>query len=128
MKILKAALLGRSLPRSISPEVHLELFGILRSKLDSDYDAIDYAKIECRDEAEFRARIERGESDGFVGFNVTFPFKFAAATMEGECSPLVQQIHSANTISCATPLRIVSTDGDGFRFAMQKSCPGLSYK
>jgi shikimate dehydrogenase len=128
MKILKAALLGRSLPRSISPEVHRELFKILRVKIDTDYDRIDYTKIECRDEAEFRARIEQGQSDGFVGFNVTFPFKFAAATMEGECSPLVQLIHSANTIACRSPLRIISTDGDGFRFAMEKFCPNLSYQ
>ncbi|HZK76293.1 MAG TPA: hypothetical protein VFD13_05225 [Candidatus Kapabacteria bacterium] len=128
MKILKAALLGRSLPRSISPEVHRELFGILRLEFDSGYDAIDYTKIECRDEEEFRARIERGASDGFVGINVTFPFKFAAATIKGECSPLVQQIHSANTITCGTPFRIISTDGDGFRFAIEKICPNLSYQ
>lgn len=127
MKILKAALLGRSLPRSVSPEVHRELFDILRLKPGAEYDAIDYIKIECRDEAEFRACVEFGARDGFVGLNVTFPFKFSAATMKGECSPLVHQIHSANTITCSTPLRIISTDGLGFRFAMEKSCPNLSY-
>ncbi|MFI5202031.1 MAG: shikimate dehydrogenase family protein [Candidatus Kapaibacterium sp.] len=127
MKMLKAALLGRSLPRSISPEVHRELFSILRAKLDAEYDAIDYTKIECRDEAEFRSLVESGTSDGFVGFNVTFPYKFAAATMAGESSALVQKIHSANMITCSTPLRIISTDGDGFRFAMEKFCRNLSY-
>lgn len=128
MKILKAALLGRSLSHSISPEVHRALFEILRVKLGTDYDRIDYRTIECRDEAEFRARTESGTSDGFAGFNVTFPFKFSAATMEGERSQLVQQIHSANTITCGSELRIASTDGDGFRFAMVKTCPKLSYE
>ncbi len=127
MKILKAALLGRSLPRSISPDVHRELFDMLRMKLGEDYDAIDYTKIECRDEEEFHDIVERGASDGFVGFNVTFPYKFQAAKVEGESSPVVRKIHSANTILCGSPLRIASTDGNGFRFAMEKSSPGLSY-
>ncbi|HET6400404.1 MAG TPA: hypothetical protein VFH95_03310 [Candidatus Kapabacteria bacterium] len=128
MKILNAALLGRSLSRSISPEVHRELFGILRAKLGSGYNAIDYTRIECRNEAEFYSRIQSGANDGFVGFNVTFPYKFAAAAMEGESSAPVRQIHSANTIACSTPLRIISTDGDGFRFALEKSCLDLSYQ
>jgi|GEM_PF-390292 len=127
MKRLRAAVIGGSLPRSISPDVHWELFGILREKLDTGYDNIEYTKIECQNEAEFRARIERGVAEGFHGFNITFPFKFAASALGGEASPVVRQIHSANTIAIGTPLRIISTDGDGFRFAMEKTCPDIMY-
>ncbi len=127
MNILKAALLGRSLGHSISPKVHEFLFDILRSKCDTDFDALDYLKIECRDETEFLLQVERGMIDGFRGFNITFPYKYAASNIGREASSHVKQIRSANTILCETPMRIISTDGDGFRFAIEKSCPDLSY-
>jgi shikimate dehydrogenase len=127
MKILKAALLGRSLTHSISPEVHRTLFDIVRAKCKSDYELLDYTKIECSDEYEFLSIVEHGSEKGYRGFNVTFPYKFATSNMVGEHSLLGEGIHSANTILCSSPLRTVSTDGDGFRFAIQKSNPDLSH-
>jgi shikimate dehydrogenase len=126
MKILKIALLGRSLPYSISPEVHREIFGVLQHKWAA-FDAIEYTKIELADEGAFFACVREGIGHGFAGFNVTFPYKYAAATMGGQVSELVQEIHSANTITCGDPLRIISTDGAGFQFALEKSFPTLAY-
>jgi shikimate dehydrogenase len=126
MKILKAALLGTSLAHSISPEVHKALFDIVRAKCKSDYESLKYSKIECRDKREFLFQVERGIEGCYRGFNVTFPYKFAASNVGGTPSPLVKQIHSANVILCDAVPRIISTDGNGFRFAIEKSYSDLS--
>lgn len=128
MKILKAALLGRSLDHSISPMVHRHIFDIVRSKASSDFDKLEYSNIESKDEADLLFQIGRGKVDGFIGFNVTFPYKFAVSNIVGEISPMVKHIRSANTILCEMPLRIISTDGLGFFFAMKKKYPNLPYK
>ncbi len=128
MKILKAALLGRSLGHSISPDVHCALFNIVRAKCESDYDSLDYSKIECSDEQGFLSHVEGGRKDGYQGFNVTFPYKFAASNIGEEPSPLVKEIHSANVILCDAIPRSISTDGNGFRFAMEKNHPKLAYE
>lgn len=125
MSVLKAALLGRSLPYSISPEVHYAIFDILKHKIKSDFSSLNYSKIECKDENVFQDTVWSGKQNGFTGFNVTFPYKYSAATMQGELSPVVRLIHSSNTITCADPLAVISTDGDGFRFAIQRSIPNL---
>jgi shikimate dehydrogenase len=125
MKILKAALLGRSLDHSISPEVHGHLFEGVRAKCGGQFDALDYGKIECADESEFLSQIRNGGKNGYVGFNVTFPYKYAISNVAGEVSALAKQIHSANTVLCLQLPKIISTDGDGFRFAILKSCPEL---
>jgi shikimate dehydrogenase len=127
MKILKAALLGRSLDHSISPEVHRALFDIVGAKCETDYDSLDYSKIECKEEHDFLSIAEHGLEHGYRGFNVTFPYKFVASNMMGVLSPLVEEIHSANVILCDPIPPVISTDGNGFRFAMEKSCPDLSF-
>ncbi|MHB8391954.1 MAG: shikimate dehydrogenase family protein [Acidobacteriaceae bacterium] len=119
-------MLGRSLPYSLSPEVHRAIFPIIQSKWKA-FDSIDYAKIELPDQEEFCDFVRNGEERGFSGFNVTFPYKYVASTMEGQVSKMVLGIHSANTIACGPPLQIISTDGNGFRFAMEKSLSELSY-
>lgn len=127
MRVLKAALLGRSLPYSISSEVHNAVFNIIQAKCTSNFDSIDYSKIECENEDILRTHIVKGKQDGFVGFNITFPYKYVASIMEGNSSSVVRRIHSANTIDCTKPLKIISTDGNGFLFALEKSFSHLSY-
>ena len=127
MKTLKAALLGRSLTHSVSPEVHRALFDIVRAKCKSDYESLDYTKIECQGEHEFLSIVQHGSENGYRGFNVTFPYKFVTSNMVGVHSSLTEEIQSANAILCGSPLRIASTDGDGFIFAIRKCCLDLSY-
>ncbi len=127
MKILKAALLGRSLGHSISPDVHRALFDVVRAKSETDYDLLHYLKIECLDDGEFLSQVERGRAEGYRGFNVTFPYKFAASNITGASSQTVMQIQSANVILCEANPYIISSDGNGFRFALQKNYPELNY-
>lgn len=128
MKTLKAALIGRSLSHSISPEVHEAVFPYARPKqTSSSFDGIEYQKIECADEDALLRVLRRGVLDGMHGFNVTFPFKDVASRLSGEVEPVAQTIHSANTILLVPGgVRVYSTDGLGFQEALHKELPGLS--
>jgi shikimate dehydrogenase len=126
MKVHKAALLGRSLTHSISPQVHSALFPIVQSKAKSDFDSLDYSNIECADEEDFLSCVRSGLDDGFTGFNVTFPYKYIASTLAADEFSIVRKINSANTIRCDNPDQIISTDGLGFRFALEKSFPEMN--
>jgi shikimate dehydrogenase len=127
MSVLKAALLGRTLDHSISPQVHRAIFTIVRSKVMTEFDSIDYSNIECADVGEFMNVVKRGSEKGFIGFNITFPYKYLASTLASDTSSIVKQINSANTIRRGNPNQIISTDGFGFRFALDKALPGLAY-
>jgi shikimate dehydrogenase len=128
MKTLKAALIGRSLDHSISPEVHQMLFDVVRSKCNADYEVLEYSKTECHDEHECLSVIAHGLENGFRGFNITLPYKYAALSVVGECSALVKLIRSANVILCDAPPKIASTDGNGFRFALEKIYPDILFE
>jgi len=125
MSTLKAALLGRSLAHSISPEVHWALFPILRLNVPSPYDSIDYCNIECVDEADFLDTVRENADEGFVGFNVTFPYKYLASQLENDVDSVVRRINSANTLLCAPSICVHSTDGAGFKNALSKELPNL---
>ncbi len=127
MKILKAALLGMSLDHSISPQVHQALFQLVLEKSKCDYTALDYSMIECKDERSFFSVIKNGVKKGYAGFNITFPFKYAASKIDGEQSEIVNKIYSANSILCSSTMKIISTDGDGFRYSFEKMFPNLLY-
>lgn len=125
MKVLKAAVVGRSLTHSISPEVHRLIFPIVRQKCDCEFDAIAYSKIELQDEKDFFDFIRKSSRQGFGGVNVTFPYKFSAASIESERSETVARIKSANTILCSDIPKIISTDGLGFLLSLQNFLPNL---
>jgi shikimate dehydrogenase len=128
MRTLKAALIGRSLSHSISPEVHQAVFPyVCPGQLLSRYDRIEYTKIECPNEDAMRDTLRRGVADDFNGFNVTFPFKEVASRLSGEVEIVAQTIHSANTVLLVPGgVRVYSTDGLGFRESLSKELPGLS--
>jgi shikimate 5-dehydrogenase len=46
---LKAALLGKDITNSISPQVHGFLFDIVNKKVGSSFKGIDYSLAECSD-------------------------------------------------------------------------------
>ncbi|SRR5579883_126787 len=123
MSVLKVALLGRSLAHSISPSVHQVLFPIVQAKLDSPFKAIEYSNIECRDEEEFEAIVQKGSTQNISGFNVTFPYKYVATQLTPHISEIAKAINSVNTIRCISGLQATSTDGAGFLFSLTRSFP-----
>ena len=126
MKTLKAAVFGRTLAHSISPEVHNEIFEIMRRRIPTEYQAIQYGKVECENEDEFRFQVQRGTEWGFVGINVTIPYKQLAARMARDKDSSVRSITSANTIRFGLSFTVASTDGPGFCLAIAKECPDLN--
>jgi shikimate dehydrogenase len=125
MKTLKAALAGRVLTHSISPEVHRAIFPIVRERTHSEFGAIEYNNLECETEDVFRFHIKHGGEWGFTGLNVTFPYKHIASQLARDADATVRSIHSGNTIRFGMQFRVCSTDGPGFRFALMKECPDL---
>ncbi len=125
MKTLKAAVFGRSLDHSISPEVHSEIFKIMCQRIPSEYHAIQYGKVECDDEKEFRFQVQRGTEWGFTGINVTNPYKHTAAGMARDKDAVVRDMGSANTIRFGLSFTVASTDGPGFCLSIAKEFPGL---
>ncbi len=125
MKTLKAALAGRVLTHSISPEVHRAIFPIVREKTHAGYDAIEYNNLECETEDVFRFHVKHGGEWGFTGMNVTFPYKHIASQLARDADAVVRSIYSGNTIRFGMQFRVCSTDGPGFRLAIEKEYPGL---
>lgn len=127
MRPLQAALIGRSLSHSISPEVHRAVFPYAcPPRMIDQFDGIDYRLIECSDEDALVAEIRHGMLAGRRGYNVTFPYKDVASRLNGEIDPLVTEIHSANTIVLVPGgFRVFSTDGQGFYESFRKEVPNL---
>ena len=126
MSVLKAALIGRSLKHSISPEVHSRLFPILCPGLGSQYDAIDYTKVECETESDVRDWTRTAVKDGYRGANITIPFKKIASQLGQDSSGVVSRIRSANTLVFNNMTHGYSTDGQGFLNALGKECPEIN--
>ena len=125
MSVLKAALLGRSLTHSISPSIHSKLFELLQPRLRSRYAAIDYIKVECEREEDFRNWVSAAAREGFRGANITFPYKELASTLGEDGSSVASKIHSANTLTFNGSTQSNSTDGKGFLQALRKEYPNL---
>src|SRR5437773_1814163 len=127
MAILKAALIGRSLAHSISPEVHRAVFPYVCSNwMRRSYRTIDYRLIECADEAAVLDTLRHAVVQGLCGFNVTFPYKEILSRLTGDVDALAREIHSANTIVLkAGSYSVYSTDGLGFRESLLKELPKL---
>ncbi|HWF44794.1 MAG TPA: hypothetical protein VG537_09145 [Candidatus Kapabacteria bacterium] len=126
MSTLKAALIGKSLDHSISPEVHAHLFKILRNKVLSGWEAIEYSKAECENTNEVNQWITSAADRGYRGANVTIPYKEFASGLGKDRTGLVRNIYSANTLLFNDTPQIYSTDGAGFLYSLQKEYPTLN--
>jgi shikimate dehydrogenase len=124
MSILKAALIGKSLDHSISPEVHSHLFKILSNKVKTEWEAIEYSKMECKDTDEVYQWITSAADRGYRGANVTIPYKEFASGL-GKDNGFVRSVRSANTLLFNDTLHVYSTDGAGFLYTLQKEYPAL---
>ncbi len=112
---LKAALLGKELSKSLSPQIHGYIFDILKKKLNSSYKEIDYSTVECSSEADLKSWIGSASLKGFHGANVTTPYKKQAASLASIRYGATAQIESANSLLFhQTIIKAASTDGAGF--------------
>jgi len=126
MRKLKAALLGRSLAHSISPELHQELWKILGKRARSTWSEIEYDKIECANERECKEWILSAASKGYDGCNITAPFKSVAFETATTALGNTQDIASGNTIQFKNgEIVIASSDGAGYLSALKREIPSI---
>lgn len=120
LPILKAALIGRSLGHSISPALHQALFPLLREHSSGEFTSIEYDLIECATAPDMFASVADKRRTGYIGANITYPYKHVAAEAMARPSKLVRKIRSGNTLYFSTLIQADSTDGAGFLSALRR--------
>ena len=124
MKQIKAALLGRELSHSISDRLHSELFSILAPKYSADATGLNYELIELPMVTDIKEWIQAARSKGYIGANITYPYKDNAYESAERHVGASGIIRSANTIKTSSAIiESASTDGQGFFNAVLRKFP-----
>lgn len=114
MSVFKAALLGKELSHSLSPMLHRELFKILGSKFVLKNSEVVYDLVECVEECDFAAWIKTAATNGYIGANVTYPYKSKAFNLSDRHIGVSSFIDSANVMRFSDDeVQCASSDGAG---------------
>ncbi len=126
MTAYKAALLGQELSHSISHILHNLLFPILAPKYNLSSASLEYELVERTDANEFANWINAASRDGYIGANVTYPYKNNAYHISDRHIGSAASISSANVIRFQNRvIECASTDGQGFLNALLRAHPHL---
>lgn len=103
----KLGVVGNPVAHSKSPEIH-ELFA-KEFKINLVYEKIEVPL------GEFEQTVDQLIDDGYLGINVTIPFKVDAFRYATKCTPNVRQSRAANTLKFERNTVLAeNTDGSGF--------------
>jgi shikimate dehydrogenase len=126
MSIFKAALLGKELSHSLSPELHRQLFRIFKNKFSSDYSDCIYDLVECSEECDLAQWIKTAPTNGYIGANVTYPYKMNAFRLADRHLGVSSFIDSANCLRFINDeVEFASTDGAGLLFSILRKNPSF---
>lgn len=115
----KLAVLGQPIAHSRSPAMHNAALAEMGLVPHWTYEAIEVAPDH------FAARIRAMPREGFVGANVTVPYKLAALALADMASEAAGAIGAANTLSFAGGrVAAENTDASGFLDALPDSPQG----
>ncbi len=107
-------LIGKSLPHTLSPEIHAA-FG------RRAYDVVELADDEAL------AEFVKGRK--YAGYNVTMPYKQTVIPLLDEVSPLARDIGAVNTVvDIGGKLTGDNTDAAGMKFALENAQIALKHK
>lgn len=124
MSVFKAALLGKELSHSLSPMLHRELFKILGAKFVLKNSEVVYDLIESAEECDFAAWIKTAPTNGYIGANVTYPYKSNAFNHSDRHIGVSSFIDSANVIRFSDDeVYCASTDGAGLLNSILREYP-----
>ncbi len=124
MSVLKAALLGKELSHSVSPELHQELYKILGRKFSSDSLDFFYNAVECAEECDVAQWIKTAPTNNFIGANITYPYKSLASSLSDRRVGVSSFIDSANCIRFLNEgVVCASTDGAGLLHSVLRKYP-----
>ena len=112
--MLKFGLLGEKLSHSKSPEIHAD---IMKSRgINGSYEIIEMPK------ETFAQDFHQLKTAGYVGVNVTIPYKETVIPLLDEISPQAKYIGAVNTILFEEgKTKGFNTDYDGFLFLLQNN-------
>lgn len=118
---MRAGLIGQGIQASLTPEMHVAEGRALG--LRYEYRRID-ANCAPHRNSSLTDLVSEAEESGFVGLNVTHPFKQQIVPLLDEKSEIVTLLGSANTIVFQDGKRIGhNTDYIGYRSALRRALP-----
>jgi shikimate dehydrogenase len=121
---VRVGLLGREILASRSPRLHEEEARAQGFALT--YELFDFGARDLRDD-DLAAVLDRVESDGFAGVNVTYPFKQRVLPLLAGLSPGAERVGAVNTVRFAAGQRTgFNTDVTGFAEAVRTGLAGAS--
>ncbi len=102
-------LLGANIMKSLAPALHIDAF--TAAGITGHYHLMDVDRLPGRT---LQGLLEAVKTAGFIGVNVTFPFKQAVIPLLDSLSPEARQIGAVNTVVIsrekpATPPAITPT-------------------
>lgn len=104
-------LIGKKLSHSLSPKIHAFLFREMG--IQGQYDLIEVLP------EELQGLLERLKAQGYLGVNVTIPYKKDIMTGLDSLSDEAARIGAVNTICLREGYRGYNTDYDGFGMALE---------
>ena len=111
-KVIKLGLIGDNIMRSKSPKLHRTAAQMVG--LDVSYDRLTPKDLGLS----FEATFEKGRSAGFLGINVTYPYKEVVAKMVSIPDDIVAAIGAVNTVVFDEDgPKVFNTDYSGFKRA-----------
>ena len=105
-------LLGANIMKSLAPALHIDAFAA--AGITGHYHLMDVDQLPGRT---LKTLLDAVKAAGFIGVNVTFPFKQAVIPMLDELSPEARQIGAVNTVVIGKTGHATghNTDRSGFR-------------
>jgi shikimate dehydrogenase len=105
-------LIGANIMKSLAPALHIDAFAA--SGITGHYQLMDVDQLPGRT---LKSLLEAVKTAGFLGVNITFPFKQDVIPLLDELSPEARQIGAVNTVTIAADGHTTgyNTDRSGFR-------------
>jgi shikimate dehydrogenase len=118
---LRAALIGRGIQQSRTPRMH-EAEGV-RLGLRYTYGLLDFDYL-LLDDSRLAEVIDAAGAGGFIGLNVTYPFKQSVIPLLDELSPNAAAIGAVNTVTFRNGRKVGhNTDCWGFAESFRRGMP-----
>ena len=111
-------LIGANIMQSLSPALHEDAFGA--AGMRGHYHLMDVNLLAGRRLADLLAAVRTA---GFLGVNVTYPFKEAVLALLDEVSPEAQQIGAVNTVTISRAQATTTFPARFMLIAALNPCP-----
>lgn len=121
---MKAALIGQSIKASLTPEMHMA--EARAQGFDYNYLRFDTALPPFQGQS-LEAILDKAQSDGLAGVNITHPFKQHAVDLVDDLTETARLLGAINTVLFVGGQRVGhNTDYVGFRSALRSELSGAA--